>query len=213
MALVKSGIAKGFSGKVGNIIFSQQKNGTTTVREKPETIEKPATLKQLSSRQDMAVCNAFLKPLKSFILTGYALQAEQEKGNQHNSMVSYLMLNALTGEYPDRRIDFSKVLVTKGKMQQPEDAAVNLNESGFSFSWNPKTTDDLHYSDQIMMLAYFPELQRAEFRTAGAQRHQGKDLLFLSGIKKGYIAEVYISFITDDRKGISDSVYLGQLTW
>jgi hypothetical protein len=32
MAIVKSGIAKGFSGTLGDHVFSQQPDGTTTVR-------------------------------------------------------------------------------------------------------------------------------------------------------------------------------------
>lgn len=214
MAIVKGGIALGFSGKHGNTIFSQQKDGTTIARQVPVASQKPPTVKTLSTLGDTAICSGFLNPIKEFAQVGYELQCKIEKRNYYNSISSYVRLNAFTSVYPNRRIDFSKVLVTKGQMQLPEDATVTLTEFGLAFTWNTETeAKGIHYSDQVMMLAYFPELEKAKYMTAGAQRHQGKDLLVLNGIPHGHIAEIYISFISDNRKSISDSVYLGQLIW
>lgn len=214
MGIVKGGIAQNFSGKVGNLIYSRQPDGTITVRQAAEVIQKPPTVKKLSTQGDTSICSKFLKPVKEFVQVGYELQSKIEKDNYHNSIASYIRLNAFTGVYPDRRIDFSKVLFTKGQMQPPEDATVALTEFGMAFTWNTEARiKGIHYSDQVMMLAYFPELKNARYMTAGAQRHQGKDLLVLNGISHGHIAEIYISFISDNRKSISDSVYLGQLIW
>lgn len=214
MAIVKGGAAQNFSGKVGDVTYSQQKDGTTTVRQTPVASEDPPTVKQLSTRRDTTICSEFLKPIKEFIDVGYELQSRLEKQNQNNTIVSHVRHQALTGVYPNRSVDLSKVRVTKGQMQPPEDATVALTEFGLSFTWNPEIKiKGIHYSDQVMMLAYFPELGKAKYMTAGAQRHQGKDLLVLNGITHGHIAEIYISFISDNRKSISDSVYLGQLIW
>lgn len=214
MAIVKEGIAQGFSGKVGNLEFSRQKDGSTRVRQVPVASDKPPTVKQLSVQQDTKNCKNFLNPLKDFVDVGYELAGKIRGISAYNSIVSQVRMFTLTGEYPNRRIDFSKVLVTKGQMQLPEDATVTLTEFGLAFTWNTETeAKGIHYSDQVMMLAYFPELEKAKYMTAGAQRHQGKDLLVLNGIPHGHIAEIYISFISDNRKSISDSVYLGQLIW
>lgn len=214
MAIVKGGAAQNYSGKVGDVTYSQQKDGITTVRQTPVPSEAPPTVKQLSTRRDTTICSDFLKPIKEFIDVGYELQSRLGKQNQNNTIVSHIRHQALTGVYPNRRIDFSKVFVTKGQMQPPQNAEVTLTEFGLSFTWNPEARiKGIHYSDQVMMLAYFPELEKANYMTAGAQRHQGKDLLVLNGIPHGNIAEIYISFISNNRKSISDSVYLGQLIW
>jgi hypothetical protein len=153
-------------------------------------------------------------PLKEFAKVGFELEAKSRKSNAYNAMTSHVRNNAFTGEYPEIAIDFSKVLITKGKMPPPQDAVVSLTESGLAFSWDPEIkVDGSHFSDQVVMMAYFPKLGQARFIAGGAQRYTGKDQLMLSGIKQGSAVEIYIAFIADNRQGISDSVYLGQLSW
>lgn len=134
--------------------------------------------------------------------------------NYYNAAAVNLRKNALSGVYPEISLDYSKLLVTKGKLNTPEDPAVRLDEFGVIFSWNTelRTRED-HFSDQVMMLAYFPEINKARYTIAGAERHKGKDMLVLSGIEQGYTAELFISFIANDHRAISNSVYLGQITW
>jgi hypothetical protein len=214
MAIVKSGIAQGFSGTVGNIVFSQHEGRETTVSSKPAVSNKPPTVKQLSIRQDTSVSTDFLRPLKEFVKIGFGLQGKAERRSPYNSMVSYIRAHAITGKYPNRAVDFSRVLMTKGNMRPPEDVEVSLTGTGLAFSWNGEIkTEGAHFSDQVMMMAYFPGLKTTRYMSAGAQRHAGKDVLILTGIKQGYTAEVYLSFVTDNREAISDSVYLGQFIW
>ncbi|SDZ89345.1 DUF6266 family protein [Pedobacter hartonius] len=214
MGIVKSGIAQGFSGKVGNMVFSQHEDRETTVSLAPAPSTKAPTTDQLSTRQDTSVCTAFVRPLAEFAKIGFRLQGKLERQTGYNAMLSYVRKNALTGIYPNRIVDVSGVLMTRGNMRPPEDAAVQLTGSGLAFSWNPEIkVEGLHFSDQVVMMAYFPELKMARYMIGGAQRHAGKDVLMLTGIKQGYAAAVYLSFITDNREAISDSVYLGQFIW
>lgn len=213
MALVKKGPAMGFSGAVDGLIYYQQSDGTTTVAKEAVRSSKPPTILQLSTQQDTRVCAELLKSITDFINVGFELQAKLEKLNQNNSAVRYIRHNAITGTYPDRRIDYARLLVTCGKMETPQNAAVTLTETGFSFTWDAEIKKGSHHSDQIMLMAYFPELKKAVYLTAGAQRFKGTDMLMLSGVKHGYAAEIYISFISDNRKAISNSIHLGQLTW
>jgi len=214
MGIVKRGIAQGFSGKIGNLVYSQHEDRETTVSLAPTPSTKPATADQLSTRQDTSLCTAFVRPLAEFAKIGFRLQGKFEKQTAYNAMVSYTRKNALTGTYPNRTVDMARVLMTKGNMRPPEDAAVNLTGSGLAFSWNPEIkVEGAHFSDQVVMMAYFPELKMARYMVGGAQRHAGKDVLMLTGIKQGYAAAVYLSFITDNRQAISDSIYLGQFIW
>jgi len=208
-----TGIAKHLSGKIGNLVFKKQKDGTTNVSEVQKPSEKPLTDKQLAVLQDTKITSNFIKCIEEFINIGYELLAKSKNQNQNNAVASYVRKNTLTGVYPERRVDLSKVLVAQGKMEVPEDAAVEVTEKGFSFTWKAKINAGMHYSDQVMLMAYFPDLMEARCKTAGAERRVGKDLLDLDGIEKGYVAHLYIAFIKNDRKSISNSVYLGQLSW
>jgi len=214
MAKVLNGIAMGFSGSVGNVIFKKQPDGSTNVSQKPAPSDKPFTPKQLSAQQDTALAVGFIKPIKTFIETSFELQGKLEKRNANNTLFSLIRLSCLTGVYPERKVDFSKILVSKGEMPVPENAAVSLNEFGVLFTWDSEAkAPGIHYSDRVMLMAYLPDLKQAKFELSGAQRNEGSDLLSLSGIAHGYTTEIFISFMADDRKSISNSVYLGQLTW
>lgn len=213
MGKLTKGAMSGLSGSVGDLTYSQQKDGTTTVKSKNKKSDIPLTVNQLSFLMDSVIFADFMKPLGSFIYVGYDLEAQIRRLNPYNTMVKCTRKNSLQGIYPDRSVDFSKVLVTKGSLPVTE-AFAEMTETGIIFTWETQLIPhNTRHSDQAIMLAYFPELKETRYVTAGAQRFKGNDMLPLAGIKKGYQAEVYISFITDDRRSISDSLYLGQLNW
>lgn len=214
MGKVTKGIAKGFSGRVGDHVFTQQPNGETYVQSAPTLTDMPPTDKQLGNRQEIARNSALVRVIRDFIEAGFALEGKARKMNGANAATSYNRKNAFVGEYPDRRIDFSKLLLSKGSMPAPTGVTVNKNEFGFVFTWDTKSEEKgAHYSDQVMLMAYFPEIEKAEYLIAGSQRSRGTELLSLGRIAASNVAEVYISFIEDNRKSVSDSIYLGQLIW
>lgn len=214
MAIVKSGPFVGFSGTIGNITYSVQPDGTTVAKTKNGKSSKPPTIRQEATQADTDIFARFMKPFKEFVLVGYALEAKAKRQNHNNAMVMANRKNSLQGVYPNRSIDFSKVLITKGSLPIAAETAVTMTASGLAYTWSIEVIPNCtHYSDQVIMLAYFPGLNETRYITAGSQRYLGKGLLPLDGIKKGYTAEVYISFITDDRRNISNSIHLGQLIW
>lgn len=208
-----TGMSKDISGKVGNAVYKQQPDGTTTVSVLPEPSKKELSDPQRSTLEDTKMSSWFISDVGEFINVGYELLAKRSKQNQFNTMTAHLRKEALIGTFPNRKLDYSKILVSQGKMEVPADAAVQVAEDGFSFTWNPEINPGVHYSDHVMLLAYFPELREARENTGGAQRRAGNDVLNLDGIDRGFVAHLYISFITSDRKKISNSVYLGQFTW
>ncbi|WP_442589895.1 DUF6266 family protein [Pedobacter sp. AW31-3R] len=213
MAVIRSGPLLDLSGTIDGWTYSPQPNGTTVVKRKNKKRSKPATPGQQANENDTGLFAKFMAPINGFVSVGYELEAKKLGLNPYNAMVKCMRKNAFKGEYPDRSIDFSKILVSKGTLPIPV-AKASITDAGLAFSWDtteiPHAT---HHSDQVMLLAYFPKSKDAVYVTGGAARHVGKDLLNLRGIKKGEDAEVYISFLTDDRKNISNSVYLGKFSW
>jgi len=213
MAKVKSGIGLGLSGTLGGVTFCQQPDGSTTARDKAKKSDKPRTVGQLSTAMDTSLISTFFKQISYYIKVGFELETNLSL-NANNIAAPYHRKNALTGVYPDRIIDYSKVLLTRGKMPAPENATVTVTDVGFAFKWDADVElHGKHYSDQIMLMAYFTEIKKAVFVTGGAQRHTGSDLLVPHGIKRGTPAEIYVSFIENNRKSISNSIYLGQVNW
>jgi len=213
MAIV-NGLGADWTGKVGNLVFTKQPDGRTSVSQAPQSSNIPPTVKQLAVQQETKVMGPFMSVMKEFVKMGWELQGKIEKMNQNNAMVKYLRANAFTGKGTDRRFDFSKVLVTRGNMPEPSDVTMELTSYGVLFNWKTETNSKkIHFTDQFVMLAYFPELAEVRYMTAGAQRHTGKDMLMLSGVEGGHVAEVYVAFVAGNRKSISDSIYMGQINW
>ena len=209
-----TGLLADVSGKIGGYVVKKQPDGTSNISQLQRPSSKPFTKKQLAVQQRTLICSTMLATIDSFIRIGFALDAAKSKMNYYNAAAVNLRKNALSGEYPEISLDYSKLLVTKGKLNSPEDPTVTLDEFGIIFSWSTeqRTRED-HFSDQVMMLAYFPEINKARYTISGAERRKGKDMLVLSGIEQGYTAELFISFIANDHRAISNSVYLGQMIW
>lgn len=212
MAKVTGGEGLHWRGRIGNKVYYPL-NGETICREIGVKPDKPPTEKELAAQEMTTLCANFNKPTKDFLRVGYSLQALAANKNYYGLFRKFFQ-TSISGTYPDRIIEYKDLLVTQGDMPVVENATVILNETGLFFSWNPDSQlRGMHYTDQVMMLAYFPDLNKARYMIAGAQRHHGQDILVLNGITRGHVAKIYISFIEDNHKRMSDSTYLGELIW
>lgn len=208
MAISKNGLFGNNKGKIGNLVYYESL-GKNLVRTIGVNLNPP-TIPQLASRAEMAVTSRFLKPALEFINVGFGVKAAAELRIPYNLAMSYNKINAITGIYPDLSIDFEKALMSEGDLQTAQDPAVVLTLNGLQFNW--LTTPDMAWpelSDQVMLLAYFPSLRKVSFTLYGPERIQGTALLALGTPLLDQYMETYISFISADRKEVSDSVYTG----
>src|SRR5690606_3951713 len=99
-------------------------------------------------------------------------------------------------------------------------AAVKLEGDVLKFTWDvdPNWGYKLN-RDQVMLLAYKPANDEADYLVSGARRNEGIEELKVtlrtktdSNSVKDEFVETYIAFISDDRNSISDSVYVGRVS-
>lgn len=200
------------SGKLGNTV-SYELNGKMVTRRIGENNKKRSKA-QLAVMQKTKVTSKFLNPVMPFIMIGFEAEAKLTKAHPQNPAFVYNWKNATKGNYPRIKIDFEKVLLTRGDLPMSPGAGIKLVDKGVEFTWDGETDPEgSHWSDQVMMLAYFPQLNMTKFVTGGAARFVGKDLLPLFTENKKSLMELYISFISSDRKRVSNSVYVGKLFW
>lgn len=200
----------GLTGRKGNIV-SYVLNGEYVQRTIGVTTKAP-TASQLVCRSQMTIVNELLKPVKEFIEIGFSLQKKGAHDNSHNLAKSYNKLNAISGEYPNQKVDFDLVLFSQGNLPVNPEAQAKVVENGLQFSWNPEPTEKgMSANDQVMMLAYCPEKESAFFQTAGARRDRAEDFLEVTAYHQEVMLEVYLCFVSADRKRISNSVHIGQL--
>lgn len=209
MALQKNGI---INGKLGSTV-SYLLNGNLVTRTIGFTKKKP-TKPQLTFRQKTRVLNAFFKKVGDFINVGFEFEGQKKNKKAYALAFGHNIVNAFKGIYPTVSIDFKNLRLTSGNMAEVSGIMVEVVNEGFKFSWDAESKESgMHWTDQVMLMAYFPELKKAMFITAGANRDIGTCLLPLYETSHGYVAETYISFISSDRRSISNSTYTGQWLW
>lgn len=208
MATYKNGVPGNFSGKLGNLVFYSLK-GKPVVRSRSK-ITKPPSEKQLANQMGLRVANAFLKPMMEFIQLGFAAMAEGTGKSAYNLALGYNKKQAIGGVYPDLEMDYAQVLVSQGEMEGAYNPGVELTSGGLEFSWNcPRGLPWPRETDQVMLLAYFPGLGKAVYKLVGPGRSAAAATLAIpANLLEAYM-EVYISFVAQNRKELSDSTYLG----
>ncbi|WP_316748801.1 DUF6266 family protein [Pedobacter gandavensis] len=208
MAIASNGPQGHLNGKVGNLVFYML-NGQPVVRLIGRK-GKPSKL-QLANYQEMAVTTKLLSGMGSFIKLGYGLQAKGTVHNAHNLATSYHKKQALTGEYPNIRIDYSKVKLSQGVMPETADLKIEKVAGGLEITWDPTHTYELKHNDSVMVMICCPETGKDKEYLNIARRSEGKCFIPLYEDVLNQQIEPYISFISADGESVSDSVYLGNL--
>jgi len=208
MATSESGIPGSFKGRIGNTVYYFL-NGKWVSRSVARG-SKPPTVFRRATQAKMGLGSTVLRDLKPFINVGFRQKAIVKKDNPSNVAKSYLLRHAMAGQYPDISIDYAKLLVSEGPLLPAQDFSVVPEAEGLRFSWfaDPGVPWP-DYTDQVMMLAYFPVLGKAVCELYGPQRSQGTALLPVSAPMQSEYMETYVAFIAADRSATSISVYTG----
>jgi hypothetical protein len=207
MGKLEGGAFGPVSGKVGRLV-SYNLNGQNVIR-KNRVKESPANKPQLASRQRMKMVNVFLKPIKGFINLGYLFAAHRTIWNQYNLATSNILLNAMSGEFPNIRIDYSKVLVSKGDLKTAVSPNAILNEGSLSVNWIYDEAKDYdNRNDRAMILIYFNDEIDPIFILSGSLRSEQIQLIKFDHQLNTIPLNIYLSFFAEDRMSVSDSTYL-----
>jgi len=199
-------------GKIGNTV-SYPLNGEIITR--MIGVRTGSSVLQNEVQERTALLNEFKKPIDEFIRIGLKINPKRKKGwSWYNDFMSINNPQAIAGIYPDLEINYEKIVLAKGNIPVPLNSKVTLNNSILNFSWEAdleiKGTDE---GDQIMCIAYFPEILQAFTVLSGAKRGAEEQTIQLPSFTRKMVIETYMCFISDDRKRISNSLYTGQLIW
>jgi len=210
MAKAPNGPLGAAHGSLGNLTFYEL-NGQQVVRRKAEVNDDPSEA-QLIVRSRMTTVMGFLKKLKPFIKTGFINESKGTTRSYFNVATSHNLNSSVKMEEGLCVMNYEKAKLSSGTALQPDQADAVLEENGLRFSWNTAQQMDWKTEmDQSMMMAFFPEEGEAIFETSGARRKVGFDTLALPPFLMDKTMELYLSFVSDDRLQVSNSLYLGRL--
>lgn len=211
MGTYKKGILGSFSGKVGTVVGSSW-NGIEYMRSLPKPSTKAPTDLQLQQRIKLALAAGFLRPISSLVNLGYKSLAVKKSG--YNVATAQVIAEAITGTYPEFEIDYSKVLFSKGNLTGPWNAvSSSVMPAVLNITWTDNSgSGTAKATDKAVLLVYNQYKSQFVFITdTGAERSSGSDTLALPSIFSGDTVEVWIAFISADKKTISTSIHAGQV--
>ncbi|MEX0773893.1 MAG: DUF6266 family protein [Balneolales bacterium] len=210
MAKFKDGIFGPASGSVSNLILSHRR-GKPYLKSKPDKVHNPQTQKQMASRKKLSMMARLLGTFKPFIRAGFT---ELPDGlSSRDVAYSANSKRIFTGEYPDIKIDYAKVLVSEGSLEPANGAGVELNGPVLTFTWDPDSHTDKPFSNHeiAMVLVYDAGADSIVYSLRASER---RSVQFDFEIPTGMASSpdtlhAWISFASPDGKRVSDSVYLG----
>ena len=211
MGRINKGVLGGFSGKVGTVIGSNWK-GIDYMRSRP-TVNKnrTSTQKQLEQQARFAVAVRFSRSVTALLMETFSGYANQMTGI--NKAVSDVLKRAITGTYPTYNIQYSQVFISRGSLPNAETAVASGGVAGaIEFSWinGDISLGKAKPTDQVLLVAYCPELNRAVYRK-GALRSAQSDTLSVNGFRNK-VVQTWITFLSADGIDVSDSLFTGELT-
>jgi hypothetical protein len=209
MGIYKKGILGAFSGKVGNIVGSSWK-GRQIFRTKPvrRNGRKISPL-QLGQRARFALLTNFLLPLKMLFDLTFAKTAHNM--SCFNKAVSENK-DAINGLYPKFFIDYQKIILSRGNLENVSSPKVVSIISGqIIFAWKDNSgVANALSSDFNFVAAYCAEINKWIVGNKAATRKDESFALNLS-IFSGREAHIYMMSYTDPGNLVSNSMYLGMV--
>jgi len=211
MGKISQGILGGFSGKVGNVIGGNWK-GIDYMRVRPASVSNPQTEGQVDQRSKFSTVLGFLQPLRGYLKIGFRNYAI--KMTEFNNAMSYNVKNAVIGVYPDYVIDYESALISRGGLTGALNPTVNSPGVGqVQFNWVDNSINgNERPNDRAMVLVYNPARNEAVYVTDGSARSTGNHTLTVPDQYSGDTVYTFIAFISEDRKEVSNSKYIGELT-
>ena len=211
MGKMANGLLGDVTGQVGTVT-TYVRNGENIVRTARSRSDRKVTPARTAQREKIKVCNDFTRAFSGTGFFNKTFPAYATGSTGYNRATAAIMNLAITGNYPDTRLDYREVLVSQGPLPTPLNATATADAgSNIIFSWMDNSGNGTAKADDIVILvAYFPELKQAVFSFGSATRADCNARL-KTEVLRGLVAETWVGFLSNDEKNASNSSYSGRV--
>jgi hypothetical protein len=154
MAKIQRGIFGGFSGTIGGMVFSSWK-GRPVVKKLPVRSKKDPSPAQLEQRVKFTLLGNFFKPLVPVLNKAF------EKSKLHMTGFNKAISDnkdIITGDYPDFRIDYTKVILCKEEVGRKDAVTVAAGADGkLIFTVGKNALYDMRTMSTLFFIAAYEE--------------------------------------------------------
>lgn len=205
MAEIKQGILGGVSGTVGTVVGANWR-GKNIIRSKPRKTKKAASDKQIEQRKKFKIVANFLSPL--FALTSKYFGQYQGVKSRTNLAMSYHLLECIEPDGDDFKINFPKVVLTKGVLQPVIIESVRKIGDNVTVEWKDNVSNNLSKAnDKVSIVIYNPQDKFFINEFAFAERSEQTLSVTIPENWKGTDNQVWIVLTSDTQ--CSSSIYAG----
>jgi hypothetical protein len=134
MAKINNGILGGFTGKVGTVVGYIRK-GQPLIRSLPSKPAGDPSTKQLDARKRFAALRKIIPAFIPAMKIGF--RAELDEKMVHCIAFSELWSAGVVGDVPECAIDYSKIIVSKGRRPELAMASISRNGDKVTAKWAP----------------------------------------------------------------------------
>lgn len=208
MGKLTRGFLGGFQGQVGTA-YGCFWRMMDLIKAMPRKVKRPPTEAQLPVQLRMSLMTSLLSRLSRIIKIGFK-DVAPEGQSAMNAAVSYNLANAVTGISPDYTVDFSKLMFSKGKLEEPnlfEIVADSVAKLKFKWQANVDGSGDFKLTDKAIFVAYNPAKGKFVTLMGAVTRAALQYEMQLPPPFSGDLVECYMSFVSEDGKMVSNSVY------
>jgi hypothetical protein len=209
MGRIKKGILGGFSGKIGTVVGANWKQ-IAYMRSLPQKVKNPRTEAQLRQRSKIALVVNLLKPLNPLLRIGWKHHTGRQSA--FNAATSYALANAITGTFPNFAIDYKKVLVSRGNLPPIVDCTGTPSTSKVEVTWGNNSNDGTAQTTDKLHIVVLNPAKETAIILEGEKRSKGTQSITIPTTWKNDKAHIYLSFVSDDGKEVSNSVCIDNLT-
>lgn len=210
MAKLTKGLFGNISGKVGNMVFVTR-NDKCYVKSLPKRSVMPPTEKQLIQREKFGMVMRFLSPVSSLINDSYRSINKKKMGV--NVAVQQIMADAIIGQYPNLGLDFQKIGLIRGRLNNPHGVLSQESGSGkLTFTWPVQIQFNANASDELLIMIYCDALAKFWYNLdLRFQRWEGTCSVKLPPAFAGKNLQVWLAYRSAGGKAFSNSEYLGEV--
>jgi hypothetical protein len=209
MGKMNNGILDDFSGTVGKVVGSKWR-GVPVLRAKTNKRRNANTPKQVAQKAKFKVASTFTQSMHDLLLLGFKNQAVRMTGSNYGC--SLVLTDAIDGTYPDFKIAYDRVLISKGTLPNVEGLVVTSTKAGtIQFTWTGTDENGKEKpTDVAIVVAHCPELNRTVFKSIGSRDTGSAEL----NVPKfaGKVAHTWITFMAASGKLLATSAYTGSIT-
>lgn len=203
------------TGTIGNKVYYVL-NGKQIVRAKRRE-PMQSTNRQRNSNEKFRVISKFLCKFKEALRHGWA--DIKDTSAYFNIALRYNYKNAIIeipgkeGERSDFKIDFAKVLLSKGRIEQPEITKIERIDSDLYLEWNTTLGSKTNRPNDSLTVCIWNETDPAIVYYDMGYRKTGKATIILK--EEPHRLHVWAYYLNKTKSGndnedkVSNSVYLG----